>query len=182
MASLTAYRDWIDAHYTALYRYAYRLSGSEADACDLVQETYLQAYRAIDQLREPQAVRSWLFRILLNLYLHRRRRSGTVSYVPPESLIEQEDHRPNEPPYDDWDVDPQQLQKVLDELDDAYRLPLILFYFEEMSYKDIAEILQVPMGTVMSRLSRAKAYLRDKLMRVRTPARKVPERNVRNAV
>jgi len=61
------------------------------------------------------------------------------------------------------EIDPSRLQKALDELDEGFRTPLILFYFEEFSYRDIAEQMELPIGTVMSRLARAKAYLRATL-------------------
>ena len=154
-------RELIDAHYDPLYRYAYRLSGSVADAEDLTQEAFGKALARSDQLRDPEKAKGWLFRILRNLYLHRlrdRKRHPTVSI---DSVREPPAAEP--PSGLATDIDPARLQEVLNGLDEAFRTPLILFYFEDFSYKDIAEQMGVPIGTVMSRLARAKAHLRDKL-------------------
>ena len=150
----------VEENGVALYRYAYRLSGSSADAEDLVQDTFCKAQESLKQLRDPQRARPWLFKILRNAYLHRVRAdrqrkfvsldaAGDVAEPPPEPL----------PP-----VDQEQLQQALDELPELFRTPIILFYFEEFSYRDVAEQMDLPIGTVMSRLARAKAFLRSRLM------------------
>jgi RNA polymerase sigma-70 factor (ECF subfamily) len=149
----------IDAHYEALYRYAYRLSGSTADAEDLTQEAFGKAFTRMGQLREPERVKAWLFRILRNLYLHKVRDEKRHRVVPLDAVGDMPGREADESP----EIDSARLQKALDELDEGFRTPLILFYFEEFSYRDIAEQMDLPIGTVMSRLARAKAYLRAKL-------------------
>jgi RNA polymerase sigma-70 factor (ECF subfamily) len=149
----------IDTHYDALYRYAYRLSGSGGDADDLTQEAFGKALTRIDQLREPEYAKAWLFRILRNVYLHRSRdrmRHPTVSLDSVGDLAE-------EPGEAGLEIDPVILQDALNELDEGFRTPLILFYFEDFSYRDIAEQMELPIGTVMSRLARAKSHLRQRL-------------------
>jgi RNA polymerase sigma-70 factor (ECF subfamily) len=146
----------IDAHYEALYRYAYRLTGSAADAEDLTQETFGKAFARLAQLRERERAKAWLFRILRNLYLHKVRDDKRHRIVPLDAVGD----LPGRPPEEAPEIDPTQLQRALDELDEGFRTPLILFYFEEFSYRDIAEQIDLPIGTVMSRLARAKAYLR----------------------
>jgi RNA polymerase sigma-70 factor (ECF subfamily) len=154
----------VESHYASLYRYALRLSGSQADAEDLTQETFLRAQNKLRQLRQPEQVRAWLFSILRNAYLQRLRRSDLEASVSLEAIEE-----PCEPdsempgPLPEWD--PGQVQKAVSELPEAYRTVLLLYYFEELTYREIAEVLAVPMGTVMSRLARARAYLRGKLTR-----------------
>jgi RNA polymerase sigma-70 factor (ECF subfamily) len=152
-------RDLIDAHYDALYRYAYRLTGAAADAEDLTQETFGKALTRLSQLREADRAKAWLFRILRNAYLHKARDRRRHRLVPLDAVgevaYETEESLP--------DVDPAKVQEALNELDETFRTPLILFYFEEFSYKDIADHMDLPIGTVMSRLARAKAYLRAKL-------------------
>lgn len=150
----------IDAHYEALYRYAYRLTGSAADAEDLTQETFGKAFARMSQLREPERAKAWLFRILRNLYLHKIRDEKRHRSVPLDAVGDLPARAEDETP----DIDPAKLQLALDELDEGFRTPLILFYFEEFSYRDIAEQMELPIGTVMSRLARAKAYLRTKLV------------------
>jgi RNA polymerase sigma-70 factor (ECF subfamily) len=149
----------IDAHYEALYRYAYRLTGSAADAEDLTQEAFGKAFARLAQLREPDRAKAWLFRILRNLYLHKVRDEKRHRVVPLDAVGDLPNRDADEPP----EIDSAKLQQALDELDEGFRTPLILFYFEEFSYRDIAEQMELPIGTVMSRLARAKAYLRAKL-------------------
>ncbi len=149
----------IDAHYEGLYRYAYRLTGSAADAEDLTQEAFGKAFTRLTQLREPDRARAWLFRILRNLYLHKVRDEKRHRAIPLDAVGDLPGRETEDPPA----IEPAKLQQALDELDEGFRTPLILFYFEDFSYRDIAEQMELPIGTVMSRLARAKAYLRVKL-------------------
>lgn len=150
----------VDAHYAPLYRYAYRLSGSGPEAEDLTQEAFCQAQHKLHQLRDPERAKAWLFTILRNAYLHRLRASKPERQLTPDGAAEIPD-RPTEPlPL----VDSAELQKALNELPEVFRTPIILYYFEDFSYKDIAEQMNVPLGTIMSRLARGKAYLRERLM------------------
>ena len=148
----------VDEHYQALYRYAYRLSGSATDAEDLVQEAFCRAQEKLSQLREPGSAKAWLFSILRNGYLHRLRTKQHPRLVPLHDMGDFAEPAENLP-----EVEPQKLQEALNELPEVFRTPVIMFYFEEFSYRDIAEQMQVPLGTVMSRLARAKAYLRGRL-------------------
>jgi RNA polymerase sigma-70 factor (ECF subfamily) len=159
MGSAAELRELVDAHYEALYRYAYRLTGSAADAEDLTQEAFGKALARLGQLREPDRAKGWLFRILRNLYLHKVRDEKRRRVVPLDAVGDLPGRAADEPPA----IDAAQLQQALDELEEGFRTPLILFYFEEFSYRDIAEQMELPIGTVMSRLARAKAYLRAKL-------------------
>jgi RNA polymerase sigma-70 factor (ECF subfamily) len=149
----------IDAHSEALYRYAYRLSGSAADAEDLVQEAFTKAIARLPQLREPDRARGWLFRILRNAYLHRVRDEKRHRVVPLDAVGD----LPGRPADDPPEIAPARLQQALDDLDEVFRTPIILYYFEDFSYRDIAEQMDLPIGTVMSRLARAKGYLRSRL-------------------
>ena len=153
--------DLIDAHYQALYRYAFRLSGAAADAEDLTQETFGKAISRLGQLRDAERARGWLFRILRNAYLHRVRDEKRHRIVPLDAVGELPEREPNGSAMPD--IDPAALQLALNELDESFRTPIILYYFEEFSYRDIAEQMGLPIGTVMSRLARAKAYLRTAL-------------------
>ena len=149
----------VAAHYVALYRYAYRLSGSAQEAEDLTQDTFCQAQNKLHQLREPDRAKSWLFTILRNGYLHRLRAAMKEKQVPLDEVAEIPDRLPEPLPI----VDSAQLQQALGELPEVFRTPVVLYYFEEFSYRDIADQMNVPLGTVMSRLARAKAYLRERL-------------------
>lgn len=159
MASAGGLHQLIDAHYQALYRYAYRLSGSAADAEDLTQEAFGKALARMGQLREPDRAKAWLFRILRNAYLHRVRDQKRHKAVPLDAVGDLAE-RPGDEVHD---IDPARLQVALNELDEAFRTPIILYYFEDFSYRDIADQMDLPIGTVMSRLARGKAYLRSAL-------------------
>jgi RNA polymerase sigma-70 factor (ECF subfamily) len=158
-SSKNAIEALVEAHYAPLYRYAYRLAGSSQEAEDLTQETFCLAQHKLHQLREQDRARSWLFSILRNAYLHKVRSSKQEKQVSLEGIGEVPDRVPDEVPM----VDSAQLQTALNELPEAFRTPLILYYFEEFSYRDIAEQMDVPLGTVMSRLARAKTFLRQSL-------------------
>src|SRR4051794_17910086 len=150
----------VDEHYVALYRYAYRLSGSRADAEDLTQEAFCKAQLHLSQLRDPGRAKPWLFSILRNAYLHRVRADRQQHCVPLEGVGDVPEPSPDPLP----DVDPERLQQALDELPETFRTPIILYYFEDFGYRDIAEQMDLPLGTVMSRLARAKAHLRSRLL------------------
>ena len=143
-------------HHQAVYRYAYRLTGSVQDAEDLTQQVFLAAHRKIDQLRSLDRVRSWLFAILRNRFF---REQGRRRPVLAADLSLDTDLLPTAPPAEAVDGD--SLQQALNQLPEAFRLIVMMFYFEECSYREIAERLDVPIGTVMSRLARAKGYLRS---------------------
>src|SRR5215211_4609871 len=159
MGSAGGLHQLIEEHYQGLYRYAYRLSGSAADAEDLTQEAFRKAIDRLPQLRDPDRAKAWLFRILRNAYLHRVRDAKRHRAVPLDAVGDLAMPPADEPP----DIDPARLQEALDDLDEAFRTPLILFYFEDFSYRDIAEQMDLPIGTVMSRLARGKVYLRSRL-------------------
>lgn len=148
----------VEGHYAVIYRYAYRLTGRTADAEDLTQLTFLTAQRKLDQLRDPESARSWLFTIARNGYLKSLRSRPTAGQVSLESVGEVEDET-----YGELAVDGERLQQVLDEMPEDFRTPIILFYFDDFTYKEIAAQMELPLGTVMSRLARGKSYLRRRL-------------------
>jgi RNA polymerase sigma-70 factor (ECF subfamily) len=152
-------RSLVDQHYQMLYRYAYRLSGSGALADDLTQETFCTAQQKIGQLRDPSSARGWLFKILRNHYLGMRRHETVAWMRSLESLPMEPEQIADRSP----EIDGERLQQVLGDLPESFRTPVILFYFEDFSYRQIAEQMGVAIGTVMSRLARAKAYLRSRL-------------------
>lgn len=149
----------VDEHYVTLYRFAYRLSGSAAEAEDLTQETFCQAQEKLHQLRDVNKVRPWLFTILRNLWLRRlrdRKATNTVSI----DWVGDMPERAGDP---EPEITSEQLQQALNQIPEVYRVPIVLYYFGEFSYREIAEHLDLPIGTVMSRLARGKAQLRQRL-------------------
>ncbi len=153
----------VDAHYGALYRFALSLARSEADACDLVQQTfYIWATKGA-ALRDAAKAKTWLFTTLYREFLRGRRRDGRVTAL--EDLSPEEQDLPAETIDHVRRLDGVQVVEMLQQVDEVFRAPLTLFYLEDLSYQEIADTLEVPVGTVMSRLSRGKAQLRAALAR-----------------
>lgn len=149
----------VEEHYALLYRFAYRLSGSRADAEDLTQQAFLTAQAKYDQLRDPDKARSWLLTVVRNAFLKGKRKAEYHTFEEFDQFA-----GPDHAPEIDGIVDGDELQAVLNDLPEEFRTPIVLFYFQELSYKEIAEQMNTPIGTVMSRLSRGKAFLRSRLL------------------
>ena len=160
------FKELVDAHYAALYRFALNLSKNESDAADLTQQAFYSLAAKGHQLRDGSKVKSWLFTTLYRDFIGSRRHSARFPHEP----IETGD---KEPPCDPVSIanqiDSRAALETLGKIEEDYRAPLTLFYLEEFSYKEIAEVLNLPMGTVMSRLSRGKEILRELLLRTRQP-------------
>jgi RNA polymerase sigma-70 factor, ECF subfamily len=147
-------------YYRQLYRYALSLTGHEADAADLTQQTAVKFALNWQDIREDRAIKSWLYTTLYREFLRLRRRDRhhiefDEALLPsiPEEASAQELH-----------VDSQTAVEVLGKMDEPHRSVLSLFYVDDFTYREIAAILGVPTGTVMSRLSRAKDALRQILV------------------
>lgn len=157
--SVPSFEQIVDAHYQGLFRFALSMCQREATAQDLVQQTFLQWAKKGHTLRDTSKVKTWLFTTLYREWLSIARREKKYEEVEFEP-----DLHGSTLPHDDGEnprVDSATLQTALEQLDPNYRAPLVLFYLKELSYRDIAETLGIPIGTVMSRLSRAKDRLRS---------------------
>ena len=158
---MSEFEELVDAHYQALFRFAMSLSRDSATASDLVQETFCIWAAKGHQLQDRSKAKTWLFTTLHREFLSHRRKASRFSDEPldeaaAEAVVGAEDDA-------DRQMDGQRALELLGALDETYRAPLTLFYLQQHSYKDIAEILDVPIGTVMSRLSRGKEMLRRKM-------------------
>lgn len=151
--------DLVDQHYRAVFGFAYRLSGSVIESEDLTQHTFMLAQANLAQLREPRAARSWLYTIARNEFLRRRPVSSPIALEDAPEIASPE----AETEWLDGELTSERLQLALNELPTEFRVPVVLFYFENLSYREIAQQLDLPLGTIMSRLSRAKSQLRRKL-------------------
>lgn len=152
----------VSEFYQNLYRFAYSLAKNESDASDLVQETFLIWARKGQNLRDTSKVKSWLFTTLYREFLRLRRRTVRHADMEPEDF---ERELPSVEPNVVEAIEAKDALTALQEVDEIYREPLALFYLEDQAYKEIAETLDIPIGTVMSRLSRGKAQLKDILRR-----------------
>ncbi|MBA3832768.1 MAG: RNA polymerase sigma factor [Chthoniobacterales bacterium] len=144
-----------------LYRFGLSLSRRESDAADLTQQTFFLWASKGHQLRDTSKVKTWLFTTLYREFLGRKRQQdrfvdsennpeAIAAQVVPASVVNQ--------------LDGDIVQRALLALEEIYRAPLTLFYLQQHSYKEIAETLDIPIGTVMSRISRGKAQLRRALV------------------
>ena len=148
----------VDALYTPLFRFALSLTRNSPDACDLTQQTFLIWAKGGHALRDESKAKSWLFTTLYREYLRNRRQAGRVEAL---ADLAPADADPPAPEADSFaGAKSGMIIEAMPEVDETYRVPLTLFYLKEFSYKEIADMLDVPIGTVMSRLARGKTQLR----------------------
>ncbi len=153
-------------YYRDLYRFGFSLSGSEADARDLTQETFYIWAKKRHQLRNPGNVKGWLFTTLYREFLKTCRR---LKRVADEPIGEDALTLPDVPVDCANRIDSQTLLHFLSEIDEDFRAPLVLYYMEDLSYKEIADVLAIPLGTVQSRIARAKIQLLRRLSESNMP-------------
>jgi RNA polymerase sigma-70 factor, ECF subfamily len=150
----------VDQQYAPLYRFALSLAKSESDAADLTQQTFFLWALKGEQLRDSSKAKSWLFTTLYREFLNRHRHEVRFPKVElhdaPEEAVS---IVPNMNAFDGVSI-----MKALREIEEPFRAALTLFYLEQFSYQEIANVLGVPIGTVMSRLSRGKTQLRERLL------------------
>jgi RNA polymerase sigma-70 factor, ECF subfamily len=162
-----------------LHGVAARLTRNDADAEDLVADTIARAWRARESLMAPSAFPAWIFRILNNTFISDRRRASVRGQTEPIEDVELDDNQPFSiferlhQPFLLWFANPEQefLDKLLrDDVDRAlaalpehYRVVVIMADMEDLKYAEIAETLKIPIGTVRSRLARARAALQESL-------------------
>jgi RNA polymerase sigma-70 factor (ECF subfamily) len=157
----------VNDHYEGLFRFALSLTQRETEACDLTQQTYFLWAAKGHQLRDVAKVKSWLFTTLYREFLNSRRRETRFPHV---EIVQAEHELPSLPSTLVNQIDGATVLETLLLVDELYRGPLMLFYLEDFSYLEIAEYLDVPIGTVMSRLSRGKAQLRRLLATTAQPS------------
>jgi RNA polymerase sigma-70 factor (ECF subfamily) len=158
-------------HIHSIYNFAYRITFNEDDAKDLVQETYLKAFRFIDSFQKGTNAKAWLFRILKNSFINEFRKKSKepakVDYQEVETYYNSEEI--DQPITSDLRVEAikekigDEVSVALNSLDIDFRTVIILCDLEGFTYEEMAKILDIPIGTVRSRLHRARNLLRDKL-------------------
>ena len=160
MADGLDFENVVARFYEPLYQFAFSLTRAEADACDLTQQTFYVWATKGHQLRDPAKVKTWLFTTLHRQFLESRRR---LTRFPHHELEAMDYELPAIMPRLANQLDSAQVLQALARVDEVYQSPVALFYLEDCSYKDIAEILDVPMGTVKSRISRGIGQLQSLL-------------------
>ena len=151
-----------------LYSYALVLSRNRTEAEDLVQETCLRAIRAMGRLRTDSNAKSWLFTILRNIWFNQLRQWRTVPEVVELDLDGDGSNRAADTRKDPHatyvsNIEQEQVRAAIQQLPVEFREIIILHEYEDLSYQEIAAVLECPLGTVMSRLARARSKLRDLL-------------------
>ena len=156
----TIFEQAVNAQYEPLFRFAISLTQREADARDLTQQTFTQFAEKLDTIRDTSKVKSWLFTTLYRLFIdHTRRRQRH----PELEIGAAELELPVTLPEADSNLDAAAVRAALLQIKEEFRAPLVLFYLEQHSYREIAALLGIEIGTVMSRLSRGRALLRKLL-------------------
>ena len=160
MADSLDFEGLVNAYYAMLYQFAYSLTRDEAEACDLTQQTFSVWASKGHQLRDKSKVKTWLFTTLHREFLGSRRRQTRFPHIELEAA---ESELPEVSPVAINRLDVEQLMAALGKVDELYQAPVALFYLQDHSYKEIAEILEVPIGTVKSRLARGLLRLQQLL-------------------
>ena len=160
MAGELDFEDLVARYYEPLYKFAFSLSLDEADACDLTQQTFYVWASKGHQLRDPAKVKTWLFTTLHRQFLESHRRTTRFPHAEIESA---EWDLPVIQPAEFNALDSAAVLRALAQVDEVFQAPVALFYLEDCSYKDIAEILSVPIGTVKSRIARGIGQLQKLL-------------------
>ena len=156
----------VDQFYGPLYRFAMSLTRAEADTADLVQETFLTWATKGHQLQDLSKVKSWLFTTLHRSFLQSQRR---LVRFPHMEITEAEAELPHVEPERLNHLDAQAALQLLARVDPQYQAAVALFYLEDYSYNEIAGILEIPLGTVKSRIARGLAQLKELVLRSTPP-------------
>jgi RNA polymerase sigma-70 factor (ECF subfamily) len=162
MADNVEFESLVTRFYAPLYQFAFSLTRAEADACDLTQQTFTIWATKGHQLRDVSKVKTWLFTTLHREFLESRRRQTRFPHF---ELDAAEAELPTVSPAAVSRLDTTQVLDTLAQVDEVYQAPVALFYLQDYSYNEIAEILGVPLGTVKSRLARGIGQLQHLLAR-----------------
>ena len=160
MAEGVNFEDLVAGYYQPLYQFAFSLTRNEAEACDLTQQTFCIWAAKGRQLRDSSKVKTWLFTTLHREFLGTRRRQTRFPHVELDAAAPE---LPAVAPDAISRLDVAQVLAALGRLDETYQGPVALFYLQDCSYLEIAEILEVPIGTVKSRLARGLGRLHQLL-------------------
>ena len=171
-----AMNDLVEGHYKQAYNLAYHLSGNYDEASDIAQEAFIRVFHSLTHFRGDANFSTWLYRIVTNVFLDERKKQKVRSHSSLEEYLELEDNTVTRQ-IEDPSPGPEQLveqgerNSVVGEavrsLPEIQRAMIAMYHFQSLSYEEIAEILNLPIGTVKSRLNRARLALKNKLEPVR---------------
>jgi len=155
-----AYRQLIEEYGNRLLRTCYLILGDREEAEDVVQETFVRVFRKIEEFRGESGLYTWIYTIALNLSRDRLRKRMNFSIFENEQI-----YNINSEIHIEEVIDRDLLKRELDEISPIYREVLVLFYFEELSIKEISQLLDEKEGTVKSKLSRGRNILKESLLK-----------------
>lgn len=173
---LAAFNELVKKYEKQVYNFAYRLTGNYDDANDIAQEAFLRVYNAIGSFRGDASFTTWLFRITTNVFLDDRKRARAHPHASLDEYMELEessvarqieDPSPSPEAITEEKERAQILQTAIHSLPDYQRAMVNLYHTQQKSYEEIAEIMDLPIGTVKSRLNRARLALKEKLSPLR---------------
>ncbi len=171
-----AFNDLVRKYEKQVYNFAYRLTGNYDDANDIAQEAFLRVYNAIGSFRGDASFTTWLFRITTNVFLDDRKRARAHPHASLDEYMELEessvarqieDPSPSPEAITEEKERAQILQEAIHSLPEYQRAMVSLYHTQQKSYEEIAEIMDLPIGTVKSRLNRARLALKEKLTPLR---------------
>ena len=173
---LAAFNDLVRKYEKQVYNFAYRLTGNYDDANDVAQDAFLRVFNAIGTFRGDASFSTWLFRITTNVFLDERKRAKAHPHASLDEYLELdessvarqiEDPSPTPEAVLEESERAQLLQKAIGGLPEYQRAMVTLYHGQQKSYEEIAEIMDLPIGTVKSRLNRARLALKEKLSGIR---------------
>ena len=160
------FQSLVERHYASLYRFALSLTRSDSDAADLVQETFLTWAAKGHQLLDAGRVKAWLFTTLHRAFLQRHRHTTRFPHL---ELAEADAELPACDPQMVNQLDGKTVVELLGKVDVQFQAPVALFYLEDYAYREISEILNIPLGTVKSRIARGLGQLKTLVARTQAP-------------
>jgi RNA polymerase sigma-70 factor (ECF subfamily) len=169
--STAAFEQLVERYEKRVYNLAYRLTGNREDASDIAQEAFLKVYTSLNDFRGESSFSTWLYRVVSNACLDELRKRSRRKVVSFDNPYPGEDDSPRQLPSDDPEPsadmerieEKEAVQRGINELSDDHRMIIIMRDIQDMSYEDIASVLGLSIGTVKSRLNRARLSLRDHL-------------------
>ena len=173
---LAAFNDLVRKYEKQVYNFAYRLTGNYDDANDVAQDAFLRVFNAIGTFRGDASFSTWLFRITTNVFLDGRKRAKAHPHTSLDEYLELEESRvarqiedpsPTPEAVLEEAERTQLLQNAIGSLPEYQRAMVTLYHGQQKSYEEIAEIMDLPLGTVKSRLNRARLSLKEKLSGIR---------------
>ena len=168
----SAMDELVQRHYRNVFNLAFRLSGNYDDAQDIVSEAFIRVHNALPNFRGDANFTTWLYRIVKNVFLDERKKQRVRNHASLEEMVDLEDSAVSRQ-VEDPTPGPESLiergeradtiQKAVGTLPEAQRVMIALYHFHHRSYEEIAEVMNLPIGTVKSRLNRARLALKNKL-------------------